>query len=142
MKFRKCVTFFVIMFMISIMSNNSYANEIVNISSGLGKSYESTFDTYRVVSGEAKKNSKVVIKHYSTNNSGGKNFNKISVKNIGESRMFTEVLKLEYGKNNVDIIATYQQNKEVLQYVINKKDEKIKEKLGNVSKIFAVDLGK
>lgn len=134
------ITFFMVFSFLFFFNMDANASELVNIVSGLDKSYEVTFDTYRVISGQAERNTQVAIKHYVYDVTGKLVLNKVSIKNVGVSEMFAEILKLEVGKNTIKISATLEENIQNIEYTLNKKDEKIKEKLGEIGNIFNLSI--
>ena len=116
---------------IAFLNINVDAEEIVNITSGLSDEYEVTFDTYKVISGEAKEGTKVVLKQYvQTYDENSKyDLKKVSIYNIGLTEFFTETFKLDIGINKMSIEASYKDETLFDEYLVSKKDEKIKEEL-------------
>lgn len=137
---KQMMTLFIVFSFLFFFKMDASANELVNIVSGLDKSYEVTFDTYRVISGQAKKDTQVAIKHYTYDNVGNLILNKVSIKNVGVSEMFAEILNLEIGTNTIKITATLNENIQNIEYTLNKKDEKIKAKLSEIGNIFNLSI--
>ncbi len=114
---------------IAFFNINVNAEEIVNITSGITDEYEVTFDTYKIISGEAKEGTKVVLKQYVQTNDEEYDLKKVAIYNIGLTEFFTDTFKLDVGMNKMSLEASYKDQTVTNEYLISKKDEKIKEEL-------------
>ncbi len=119
----------------NIKDKNTLNTNIVNVVSGLNSTYEPTFDTYRIISGEAKEGSQVSVWKY------GKSDNKVALKQItvhkiGASETFFDLLELSLGKNYVMIQGRLGNETTAKEYCLNRKNGEIKQKLKAMPMLF------
>jgi hypothetical protein len=99
--------------------------EFVEITDGLEQD-EKTFDEKRSVSGEAKEGTTVTFVVYQ----GEKNEKAMEeTQQVGASGLFNQLIQLKHGKNQIDFIAEYQDEKIKRSFIIERKNDQIKKEL-------------
>ena len=118
-----------------IKDNNVLNPNIVTISSGLESKYEPTFDTYRIISGEAKQGTNVSVWKYKKVDNKII-LNEITLHTIGASEIFSDIIELDLGKNYILIQGKDGIMMTAAEYCLNRKDASIKQKLKAMPLLF------
>ncbi|HAN10760.1 MAG TPA: hypothetical protein DCP90_09155 [Clostridiales bacterium] len=119
-----------------IKDKNVLNKNVVNIVSGLESTYEPTFDTYRIISGEAKQGTNVSVWKYKKSANNAPVLNEITLHPIGASEMFSDLIELDLGRNYILIHGEKDISTTAAEYCLNRKDARIKLKLKAMPLLF------
>lgn len=103
--------------------------ESFEITSGLDREKESTFDAARTIAGTAEKDTFIIIRTYRYDDNGEElelHYYEITV---GASGMFTQIMELRPGENRIEIKAALDGRETVKTALIRRKKQEIKREL-------------